>query len=220
MRARFAYVEAILTINTLQAVQQALAEFLDMMRLCRGDNMGLRDFVPALYLRLGQDQQCYDFVKWWAKTLHDDHYDSGDMNLGYLDLKDADAFEKPDHFCGKYGSINHQVSVTLIKIRLLRDLQALQQSTTAVGDKLPREVFDMIRGQMVSNTVAGRKDVMERADQSDVIYLLEKQIDKLYKAVQASNKHFWPVLLEPGDALTQRPEHYTMGSREDMMLTL
>lgn len=142
------------------------------------------------------------------------------MDLGFLDLKDADTFEKSDRFCRKYGSINHQVSVILIKIRLLQDLQALQHSMTALGDELPREVFDMVLGQMVSNIDAGRKDVIERTDQSDAIQLLEKQIEQLHRAVKASNQYFWPALLKPGDALTQRPYSYSMGSPEEMVLGL
>jgi hypothetical protein len=27
--------------------------------------MGVRDLIPALYIRLDQDQECYDFLKWW-----------------------------------------------------------------------------------------------------------------------------------------------------------
>src|SRR5215471_18139118 len=47
MRARFALVEALQKIKTHDSVQAQLDHLLDMLRLCRGDNMGVRDLVPA-----------------------------------------------------------------------------------------------------------------------------------------------------------------------------
>jgi len=52
MRARYGHVEALLKIKNRIAVRTALDHLLDMLRLNRSDNMGLRDIVPALYLRL------------------------------------------------------------------------------------------------------------------------------------------------------------------------
>ena len=75
MRARFGLVEALLEVQTFDAVDQAHSHLMHMLRLCRGDNMGVRDLVPALFLRLGRDQECYDFLKWWAKMHDDMHYD-------------------------------------------------------------------------------------------------------------------------------------------------
>ena len=77
MRWRYALVEALLTEHTYAAVSAALDHLLDMLRLCRGDNMGVRDSVPALYLRLGREQECYDFIKWWATMGEQSNYDWG-----------------------------------------------------------------------------------------------------------------------------------------------
>ena len=59
MRARFAYVDALLETNTRIAVEAGVEAFEDMIQLNRSDNMGLRDWLPNLYLRLGHDQKCY-----------------------------------------------------------------------------------------------------------------------------------------------------------------
>ena len=59
---------ALLKIKTNAALLAAHAHLMDMLRLCWGDNMGVRDLVPALKLRLGKDQDCHDFCKWWATT--------------------------------------------------------------------------------------------------------------------------------------------------------
>lgn len=75
MRARFGHLDALLEVKTAEAVQTALDHLMDMHRLCRGDNMGLRNYTPFVLLRLGKDQESYDFMKWYATTGDDAHYD-------------------------------------------------------------------------------------------------------------------------------------------------
>ncbi|KAF3917527.1 hypothetical protein AA313_de0200346 [Arthrobotrys entomopaga] len=59
MRARYAYIEQLLKIQTRAAVENAVENLMDMCRLCRGDNMGVRYLVPGCFLRLGRDQEAY-----------------------------------------------------------------------------------------------------------------------------------------------------------------
>ena len=219
MRNRFALVEALLKVKTCYAVESAFQHLVDMLRLCRGDNMGVRDLVPALFLRLGKDQECYDFVKWWATTGQDSHYDWGDMSLPYLDVKEADILEPVDLFTRKYLSLSHTVSVTLLKIRLLLDARNLQNST-AVGEKLPQELLDNIRDQLVSTIFAKNKDIMKSRDQSALIEKMESQVRKLYTAIKRENGYFWSALLQPGAHLTARPGAYSHGSQAQMQLVL
>jgi hypothetical protein len=219
MRARYALIESLLKMKTFHAVQSALSHALDMLRLCRGDNIGVRDCMPAMFLRLGKDQECYDFVKWYCTTGQDPHYDWGDMDLGFLDVKSADAFESVELYTGKYASISFVVAVALIKFRLLLDVKALHNSTV-LSEKVPQELLDNIRGQLVSSIVAGNKDIMESKDQIPLIKKLESQVEELYKAVNSSNKFFWPALLRPGSHLTARPQMYSQGTVEHMQLVL
>jgi hypothetical protein len=219
MRRRYALVEALLKVKTPDAVDAAFQHLMDMLRLCRGDNMGVRDLVPALFLRLGKDQECYDFVKWYATTGQDLHYDWGNMSLPFLDVKDADVFEPVDLFTRRYLAPSNTVSVTLLKIRLLLDVRDLQNST-AMGEKLPQEALDNIPGQLVSTIFAKNKDIMEGKDQSALIEKLESQVMKLYTAVKRENKYFWSALLQPGAHLTARPVSYSYGSLEQMQLVL
>lgn len=74
IRACSELADIILSVNTHNAARSALDHFMDMLRLCRADNLGVRSTVPFLFLRLGEQQKCYDFVKWWA-TGPDDCYD-------------------------------------------------------------------------------------------------------------------------------------------------
>ena len=183
--------------------------------------MGIRDLVPALDLRLGKDQECYDFCKWWATTGQDSHYSFGDLSNPYLDVKNADVFESPRGFFDKeYGSLSHSLAITLIKIRLLIDVRALQNSSV-IGSKLPQEIFDGVRGELVSGPlIAENKSIMDAKDQSPLIEKLESQVDDLYEAVERLNVYFWPALLNPGKHLTARPETYSHGSLAEMQLVL
>lgn len=61
LRSRYRLVEAILEIETFDAVKFALDHNMDILRLNRSDNMGDQELVPALLLRLGRDQEYYDF---------------------------------------------------------------------------------------------------------------------------------------------------------------
>ena len=221
MRARYALVEALLKVKTYAAVEAAHAHLMDMLRLCRGDNMGVRDLVPALDLRLGRDQECYDFCKWWATTGQEGDYDWGDMDNPYLDVKFADVLEPPlKNFISSYSSLSHSTAITLLKIRILIDVRGLQNSSM-IGNKVPREILDSVRGQLVSGSViAENESIMNARDQAPLIQKLEVQVQDLYRAVKKSNKHFWPALLNPGKHLTARPGAYSHGSLEQMQLVL
>lgn len=150
MRARYGFVEAILKINTFDAVQASNDHLRDLLRLCRGDNMGVRYHIPSLLLRLHRDQDCYDFLKWWFTTGQEGDYDWGDTSLPYLDVVNADVFEPVDLFCDKYSSLSHTTAITLLKIRLLLDLQDLQ-NITSISSKIPQELVDHTKKLPPSN---------------------------------------------------------------------
>ncbi|KAJ5143094.1 uncharacterized protein N7515_001881 [Penicillium bovifimosum] len=202
MRARFALVDAMTKINSTESVEAQLGHLMDMLRLCRSDNMGVRDLVPALMLRLNKDQECYDFIKWWFIVGDDSHFDWGDMSLPYLDIKDADVFEPVDRFRGQFRDLSHLSSLTLLKIKLLLDLSRLEQSSSSLGISVPREILDMIHSSVPHSP----------AD-------LKAQIDALYGEVHKANKFFWLALINPSKH-TGRPMAYSRGSMEETQLNV
>ncbi|KAL1968778.1 hypothetical protein VTN77DRAFT_1139 [Rasamsonia byssochlamydoides] len=222
MRARYALVEALGEIKTHDAVQTQLDHLMDMLRLCRGDNMGLRNLVPVVMLRLNKDQECYDFVKWWNAMGSESDYDWGNMELPYLDIKNADAFEPVDYLWSDFPDLSRMVAITLLKIKLLLDVIALENSAATVGKKVPPEILDAIQPHVArSPIIAGNKAILERKDhRAAIIDKLGAQVDRLYKAVDKTNRYFWPSLLKPGRHLTARPEAYSRGSMEEMQLML
>ena len=222
MRARFALVEAILEVNTYDAVEKAADHLLDMCRLCRGDNMGVRDLIPALLLRLGKDQECYDFIKWWKTTGSRRDYDWGDTYLPYLDTKNADVLEPVDYICEEYDEISHNVAATLLKIRLLLGVKKALQSTVTLSEResLPPEVLNKIQDDLLRGTLGKRWDDMDFTQRSELVNTLSSQIDKLYASVNKGNRYFWSALLKPEPHLKSRPNMYSPGSAEEMKLVL
>ncbi|KAL1843997.1 hypothetical protein VTJ49DRAFT_6401 [Mycothermus thermophilus] len=86
-------------------------------------------------LRLDRDQECYDFIKWWAHV--PGSYDFGDASRPYLDTRDADVFEPLSVVLTRFQSLSHLVSLTLLKLRLYHDLKAvLGMSDQGVRDWL------------------------------------------------------------------------------------
>lgn len=220
MRARYALIEALLQVKTYAAVKAAHDHAMDCLRLCRADNMGVRDMLPALKIRLGRDQECYDFIKWYATTGEDAEYDWGDMDNPYLDLKGEDVFEAlPSNTTNGFFALPHTVALTLLKLRLKLDVRALQRSSI-IGTQVPQEIMDNIREQAVGNIVSGRRDIMRATDLTPLSRELDKQIQALIKGVETQNPHFWDGLFRPGNNLTARVEAYSPGSVEDMRRAL
>lgn len=213
MRARYALIEAILKVRTYDAALAALDHLMDCLRLCRGDNMGLRDLVPAQMLRLDRNQECYDFVKWYATTGQKSDYNWSDMDLPFLDVKDADVLETPPKYlCGKFLALSHAVTFILLKIKLLL---AVRAGSEGWGILKTSQTFKQIEDKVGQD---GTEDLEKAA--VEVIKVLKSHVDTLYSAIDQANTHFWGALIDPGSRLDERPDCYAMGSKEEMVLVL
>ncbi|KAF2747428.1 hypothetical protein M011DRAFT_402188 [Sporormia fimetaria CBS 119925] len=221
MRARYALIEAQLKFNTRNAVEAATEHVMDLFRLCRSDNMGVRDLAPSLLLRLGRDQEAYDFCKWWATCDPDGKYDWGDLSLPYLSVKDADVFEPVDPFVGEFRSLSHGIAVTLIKIRLLVDLQALERAREEAGPHVPQEILDSILQEAANSPIVKENRKILERDQKLYIEELKKQVKQMYDGVNKLNKYFWAAILHPTEKdLTARPNYTSFGNRQEMQVQL
>ncbi|KLU82755.1 hypothetical protein MAPG_01824 [Magnaporthiopsis poae ATCC 64411] len=189
MRSRFAAADALLKINNVDAVKTALDHFTDMLRLCRTDNLGVRDIIPFLMLRLGQEQECYTFLKWWATDGADLNYDVGNTGSPHLSIRGADPFEDINVFDGQELGTAHAVAVTLLKARLLLDLSACEAEHQADGPpllpKLARPVGSLVQAKVQS---------MGTYDISSSLKSLTGQYRSAYNMVHDKNPHVWECL--------------------------
>lgn len=224
MQARYDHVEELLKIKNRTAVQTALDHLLDMLRLNRGDNMCVQYFIPALYLRLGREQACYDFIKWWRTSATDDNHDLDDLDLPYLDIENANAFEPLQVLTMNDAGLPHRAMLCLLKWRLGWDLTALENASIAAGDKVPAELLDAIRSHMLNpaahNNIALKRDVENGRDIDGHLDRLEQQVNYLFNILQYFNEHYWGAVVEPGSHLTARPPHYSLGDVSEMQLAL
>lgn len=58
--------------------------------------MGARATIPRILLRLGKEQECYDFTKWYGKVWEGRNYNWTKME-GFLNIKNVDVFEDIDY---------------------------------------------------------------------------------------------------------------------------
>lgn len=141
------------------------------------------------------------------------------MSLGYQDVRDADAFEEPAVFVEDTWDLSHQVSATLVKIKMLLDLRALQTSKI-VGGRVPQELLDEIRANLVSDIVSRNERFVAGCDLSNLIQELQGHVEILFKAVDQANKHFWPAIVNPGSHLDAQPGAFSLGTKEQMQIVL
>jgi hypothetical protein len=192
MRARCGLVLALGEIKTREAVEAQLEHDLDMLRLCRSDNIGVREDIPHLMLRLDRDQECYDFIKWWFTCDPDGTYDWGNMDLPYLSVKNADVFEEVGFMCQSFPSLSHLVAATLIKVKLLLDMTELRNALRDYGQAAPPDVLSIVQDHIIRSPVTRKLPKADIADQSKLqerINKLEKQVSVLYKAVKEVRIH-------------------------------
>lgn len=140
-----------------------------------------------------------------------------------METFNANAFEPIDKVLDKYADFAHIVAMTLLKMRMLADLRMLK-SSQAVGQRLPQELVDPIRDNLISPPVASDEVILKKIRDGKSLHqhiaTIDSQIDELFEKVDKENEHFWPALLNPGPHLNVMPEYYSKGTIEEVQLAL
>jgi hypothetical protein len=127
---RYVYARTLIKPNTRSGVIQGLDCCLEVAKLDsknKQNGQSAREFVPGLLLRLGRDQECYDFLKQKC---------NGDLEEIYRSENDGSRRSvKAEDL-----SLAHAAMLCLLKLRILRDLRSVDQADSALGDKLPAEL--------------------------------------------------------------------------------
>jgi hypothetical protein len=113
--------------------------------------------------------------------------------------------------------------VALVKVRVLLDLQAIQNATRAIRGTMPQEIIELIRRQLVGSAVEPRPEIlMSGTDEiACLVETIKGQLRQLYKSINQCNPHFWRSMLNnPAAAIADRPDAYSPGSREEACLIL
>ena len=227
MRSRNELLRELPRLNTKAAVEAALDHALGLMRLNLQDPMCVRSITPAFFLRLGRDQEAYDFCKWWVtkgSSLSCDWKNvrqlPHEMSSGGDAWEGVEVFERVRNFgdgggdsfaVPSFADLSHLVAVTLVKVRMLLDVRVL------IDGIRPRDF-----GKVSSSSIVLR-DAIREGDIGEVEIVFEEmkdQVRRLYHAVQRVNKHFWPRVVEPRAHLLMNPLNIGMGEETEMHLVL
>ncbi|KAK5653443.1 hypothetical protein OQA88_8929 [Cercophora sp. LCS_1] len=179
LKARKNFAEALINTDTIDGVKAGLDHFMEMLRLDRKDTSDVRDLVPGLLIRLGREQECYDFIKWWSVT-DLKTYDWNNTSLPYQDIKNADVFEGyEDLVKTQLARLPHLCILALLKFRVALDLD----SDTALLRKTRRnllkskhtmgEIADKIRAQRLPSAQVRAKVNAAKDQLLALVWLLD-----------------------------------------------
>ncbi|KAJ4324086.1 hypothetical protein N0V84_004052 [Fusarium piperis] len=220
MRARFALADHLRLLGTLDGAREALEHMRDMIRLCRSDNMGVRDKVPTLMLRLDLDQECYDFIKWWETCDPDGRYDWGDMTLPHLNIHGANVLEDADFFT-EFSALNNIVAILLLKLKLLVDIRNLQVTRKVLGpSNLPHHLWQSIELSGVRSPLSVK---LQKESPKSLLKIEKKLLDQIRQIganLVKANGNYMFCLFDPDIALCERPDAYSTGSWQEMALAM
>ncbi|KAI4671100.1 uncharacterized protein J4E88_009498 [Alternaria novae-zelandiae] len=224
MRSRNELLRELPRLNTKAAVEAALEHALGLMRLNLQDPMCVRSITPAFFLRLGRDQEAYDFCKWWVtkgSSLSCDWKNvrqlPHEMGSGGDAWETVEVFERVRNFGDGYGGgenfavpgfsdLSHLVAVTLVKVRMLLDVRVL------IDGIRPRDFGDVSSSSIVLRDT-GEGDI---GQPEIILERVKDQVLRLYHAVHRVNKHFWPRVVEPRAHLLMNPLNIGMGEETEM----
>ncbi|KAI0885919.1 uncharacterized protein GGS22DRAFT_162295 [Annulohypoxylon maeteangense] len=220
MQARFDLISTLLNIKTGAAVEEALEHSLDMLQLNPGDNQGIRSHVPALYLRLGRDQEAYDFIKWYGTIGAQSGYEWGNPESPFLNLHDEDVFEPLGGIAKALFDLSIIVSLVNVKVRLLLDIRGLEKefNKPAKRNTSYEKKMEWVRENATCDVLYKRRDIVERTEWTDLVAALESQAKEVFDRVEGRNKHYWPALRSPELHAAAIPTAYSPGSPEEVKL--
>lgn len=222
MTARFALADLIGNVGSQDGAVEALDHLTDMLRLCHKDNQGLRDHVPSLMLRLDRDQECYDFIKWWATKGADAGESPGAPKAPYTELQGADVLEPPS-FIGSFAfSLSHAASLLLLKLKLLIDIRSIKVARkVAAAGGLPTEVHlmwepNLVRSPLSLKLFRGKSDAQLQKLHAKLI----SQIMVIGNCMDDANSEFISSLLDVEKALSDNSDRYSQGSPQEAYITV
>ncbi|KAF2652436.1 hypothetical protein K491DRAFT_681362 [Lophiostoma macrostomum CBS 122681] len=202
-RAQNQYLNALLETQTQIATKAALGHMEDMLRLDPKDELFpvKHRTIPALYLRLGQDQQCYDFCRWWlVNDSRGSLFDFMRPRSAIIDTRDSDAFETLEFLnilsTGDHNpSLSLVVAVTLLKIRLLLDMHSLKHTRPYMKLVPPEILFQIQHYATLGDITIRNRSRLEREDDQLLMTELKAQIIQLYEWVHKAKSSLWETLV-------------------------
>jgi hypothetical protein len=131
------------------------------------------------------------------------------MDLPFLDTKDADVLEASlarAWTVTSFIDLSHAVTLLLIKVRVLLDLQTIQNAIIALRGVILPEIITIICGKLVRRDVLLRHQTLLGRPENiaPLVKRMKSQIREVYKAIGKYNPHFWELMVNDPDACVLR----------------
>ncbi|KAE9044805.1 hypothetical protein PR003_g4341 [Phytophthora rubi] len=210
MSAKMDLIRGLSAIPSRPAIEAALAETKGCLRLCRSDNVGVREVVPTLLLLLGQYQEAYDYIKWYQTSGQDEHYDWANMELPYLDVHGADMTEE---LPGRIRDVFFMSILVYVKMTLANTVkEAVTAYELADRASLPTVVTDSLGAFL-----APSGNMRSLDDLKELHKKLTRQLTEAFSLAHSKNKHFWGVMLDPAPLIqAPDPSFYSPGDKNEV----
>ena len=202
---------------TRAAVEAQLHHNLAVVKLCHSDDMMFSELAPSMMMRLGKDQDCFDFLKWWKTTGYETPPPWDEDPSRFLDIHGADPFEPMSYRFPKESHFALLVSMVLLRIRVLLDLRRVLAASNALRSRLPPEIVSDVRKYVPWTSIVADDRTFTHGEPDEWIGRLDQvknEVDALYAAVTQKNAHFFPRLLKPGNIFAIQPRKWKDGSVE------
>jgi hypothetical protein len=217
-------------VQTPEAWTVVLNHHLECLRLCKGDNMGLRYKVPFLLLRLNRDDDAFCFCLHWLKQRDDeDNEDEDNDRRGHSHTKEGDWIYPQEKDCrfndllheirpntlGEYFEISLVVAVAVIKMRLVAVYDHRMKEFESFA---PTPASKRLRTDELSEV---RSSIMGSAEEQEKYADQRRQLNVLLDALQQRNASVVPALLYPDPLLKQpSPDYFSHGTPSEAHMVL
>ncbi|KAJ5414190.1 hypothetical protein N7509_000817 [Penicillium cosmopolitanum] len=188
--ARALLFQALTSIDTKASLQAQLDDLHRLFLLGPHHVLFARYYLPALMIRLGKDQECYDLIKWFRAAIDIPDEDwATETSLG-VTVKDADPFQPDRIAIGGQSELDLKIHQALVKVRLCLDVEALHSLSEAIKPYV-----------LQTSIIASKPEIVEandhKADGTALIGILLVQLSFLMLMVHSENPHFWAALTSP-----------------------
>lgn len=136
-------------------------------------------------------KESYDFIKWYETEGQRSDYDWGDMDLPFLNVKDANPFEDVEFMNRRFGSLNHVSAVTLLKMKLMVDCSAIRLTRRVLAGKLLVELWRIIEQHVVKSPISVSFTMKKSRELAIIEDKLALQIRRLGLVLGNVNEHLW-----------------------------